>query len=221
MITFDPDFSRELCGGSHVDATGEIGLFKILSEGGVAAGIRRIEAVTAQTAVAFIESELEELNVVRALLKNPQHVAKNVTALQEENKSLKKELEKMLSAQAGSIKDELKQQVVAVNGFNFLSARVNLSDSNALKNLIFELEREMDNAVVVLGAVIKDKPQLMMTINKQVATDKGLHAGNIIRELAKEIRGGGGGQPFFASAGGSHPDGLDTAIAKAKDLVVG
>jgi alanyl-tRNA synthetase len=221
MITFDPSFSRELCGGSHVDATGEIGLFKILSEGGVAAGIRRIEAVTADTAMAYLESELEELNTIRALLKNPQDPARNVAALQEENKALKKEIEKMLAVQAGSIKDDLKKQVVGVNGFNLLSAKVGLSDSGALKNLVFELEREMENAVIVLGAVIKDKPQLMIAINKELAADKGLHAGNIVRELAKEIGGGGGGQPFFASAGGSNPDGLEKAIALAKELVAG
>lgn len=221
MITFDPSFSRELCGGSHVEATGEIGLFKILSEGGIAAGIRRIEAVTAETAVAFVESELTELAEIRAMLKNPQNAAKNVAALQEENKNLKRKLEKLLSAQAGSIKDELKKQAVAVNGVNLLSARVDLSDSGALKNLIFELEREMDDAVVLLGAVIKDKPQLMMAINKKLAASKGLNAGTIIRELAREIRGGGGGQAFFASAGGSNPDGLDKAIAKVKDLVAG
>ena len=220
VITFDADFSQELCGGTHVPATGEIGQFKIVSEGAVAAGIRRIEAITAAGAESFINKQLEDLTNARNLLKS-QNVAKSVAALQEENKALKKQIEKLLSAQAGNVKEELKQQAIPINGFNLLTAKVKLDDSGALKNLIFELEREMENAVIVLGAVVKDKPQLMMAVNKQLATDKSIHAGNIIRELAKEIRGGGGGQPFFASAGGSDASGLDRAIAKVKELVEG
>jgi len=219
VITFDKDFSHELCGGTHVPATGEIGLFKILSESSVAAGIRRIEAVTAENAEEFIKSELEELEQVRRLLKNPLNVAKNVQSLQEENKKLKKEIEKLLAAQANALKDQLKASATKVDGLQLIAARLPLNDSNAIKNLAYQLEKEIDNAVIVFGAEVKGKPQLTIVINKELTQSKGLNAGNIIRELAKEIKGGGGGQPFFATAGGKDIGGLDRAIEKAKEFI--
>lgn len=218
MITFDAAFSRELCGGTHVAATGEIGVFKILSETGVAAGIRRIEAITAEKAQQFLNKELEQLSEIRQLFKNAPNVAKNVADLQEENKRLKKQIDKLLAAQAGALKGQLLQQVEQKNDKNVLCARVPLHDSNALKTLAYQLEKELGNAVIVFGAEIKGKPQLMVTISKEL-TDSGLHAGNMVRELAKSIKGGGGGQPFFATAGGKDASGLDEAIAKAKEMV--
>ncbi len=220
VITFDKDFSRELCGGTHVPATGKIGLFKILSEGGVAAGVRRIEAVTADAAEVFINKELEELNAIRSLFKNPVDTAKNVAALQEENKNLKKELEKQMANQAGSLKDDLKNAVIQVNGINFIGAKLPLNDAKAIKTLAYELEREIDNVVIVFGAEVSGKPQLMVAISESLTKDKKLHAGNIIRELAKEIQGGGGGQPFFATAGGKDISGLEKAIEKAKSMIL-
>ena len=219
MITFDENFSRELCGGTHVPATGEIGLFKIVSEGAVAAGIRRIEAITAEKAQAYLRAELAELQEVRELVKSPQHVAKAVAKLLEENRALQKEVDKLTAAKAGNIKDDLLQQVESVGGINFLAARVPLEDSGAIKTLVFQLEQEIDQAFVLIGAVVNDKPQLMLAIDKDLTEARSLHAGNIIRELAKEIRGGGGGQPFFASAGGSDAGGLDRALNKAKELL--
>jgi len=219
MITFDESFSRELCGGTHVPATGKIGLFKITSEGAVAAGIRRIEAITADTAEAYIKSELQELDEIRELLKSPTNPAKNVASLIEENKSLKKEIEKLMHAQANALKSELKAQFESVNGFNFLATKISLSDSNAIKNLVYQLEKEVGKAVVVIGAEVNDKPQLMVAISKELTESTDLNAGTIIRELAKEIKGGGGGQPFFATAGGSDLSGLDNAIAKAREII--
>jgi alanyl-tRNA synthetase len=219
MITFDEKFSRELCGGTHVDATGKIGLFKIVSEGAVAAGIRRIEAITAEKAEEFIKKELEELRQVRQIFKNSQNVVKQVTDLQEENKMLKREIEKLIAEQAGALKDELLQKVEHINDIRFLAAKVPLDDANAIKTLSFQLEKEITNAVIVLGAEVKGKPQLLINISRNVAESGGLHAGNMIRELAKEIKGGGGGQPFFATAGGSDPAGLERALAKARQLV--
>ncbi|MCB9291013.1 MAG: alanine--tRNA ligase [Lewinellaceae bacterium] len=221
VITFGRDFSRELCGGTHVSATGEIGLFKIVSEGAVAAGIRRIEAITAGQAETFLEEELSELNEIRQLLKNPKNAAKNVAALQEENKQLRKEVEKLLAAQASAMKGELLQKVEPVNGLNFLGARLPLDDNNAIKTLAYQLEEQIDKAVIVFGAEVNGKPQLMIAISRELTEGKGLHAGNMIRELAKEIKGGGGGQPFFATAGGKDASGLDRAIAKAKEMVKG
>ncbi len=218
MITFDKNFSRELCGGTHVPATGKIGLFKIVSEGAVAAGIRRIEAITAEAAEQYIKEELKELGEIRELLKNPKNTAKNVASIIEENKALKKEIEKLMLAQANALKSELKSKFEAVNGFNFLATRVDLGDANAIKNLVYQLEKEVGNAVIIIGAEANGKPLLTVAISQDLTKEKGLNAGHIVRELAKEIKGGGGGQPFFATAGGSDVSGLDAALAKAKNL---
>ncbi len=219
MITFDRNFSHELCGGTHVAATGEIGLFKILSESSVAAGIRRIEAVTAERAEAFIQGELLELQEIRGLMKSPLNLVKNVQSLQEENKKLKKEVEKLLAAQANALKDQLKAKTESVNGLNLIAARLPLTDSNAIKNLAYQLEKEIENAVIVFGSAINNKPQLTVVINRALTESKGLNAGTMIRELAKEIKGGGGGQAFFATAGGKDVGGLDKAIEKVKSLL--
>ena len=218
MITFDPEFSRELCGGTHVQASGEIGQFKIVSESAVAAGIRRIEAVTAEKAEALVNKELNELNAIRALVKS-KDTAKAVTKLIEENKKLKKEVEQLLAAQAGALKDTLLAKAEAVNGVNLIAAKLPLGDTNAIKTLSFQLEKELKDAVIIFGAEVKGKPQLMVNISKDLVASKGLNAGTIIRELAKEIQGGGGGQAFFATAGGKNVAGLDAAIAKAKEMV--
>jgi alanyl-tRNA synthetase len=219
MITFDANFSRELCGGCHVNATGEIGYFKIISESAVAAGVRRIEAITAQAAEAFINEELKELNHIKQLLKNPKEIAKSIEALQEENKKLQKQIEEMMLAQASSLQSSLRQQFVNKNGINFLAAKVPITDAKVLKTLAYNLEREIGNAVVVFGAAIEDKPQLMVTISEALTKEKQLHAGNMVRELAKSIKGGGGGQAFFATAGGTDAEGLDEAIAKAIEMI--
>lgn len=219
MITFDDSFSRELCGGTHVPATGNIGLFKIVSETGVAAGIRRIEAVTAETAAEYIKTQLDELDKIRGLFKNAPNTAKQVEALQEENKQLKKELEKMRNAQAGALKDQLKAKVETINAVQYLGAKIDLDDANAIKTLAFQLEKELDNAVIILGAEVKGKALLTIMISKEIAGQGKLHAGTMIRQLAKHIQGGGGGQPFYATAGGKNPAGLEAAIAEGKEVV--
>ncbi len=221
MITFDPTFSRELCGGTHVQATGQIGLFKILSEGAVAAGVRRIEAITATHAEAFVRSELRELDAIRSILKSKGEAARAVATLQDENKELRKEIERLVAAQAFALKDGLIAKAETVNGVQFISARLTINDSAALKNLAAQIDNELGNAVIVFGAVINDKPMVMVTISKSLVEGKKLHAGNMVRELAKEIDGGGGGQANFASAGGKNAAGLDQAVAKAKELVAG
>ena len=218
MITFDAAYSRELCGGTHVQASGEIGQFKIVAESAVAAGIRRIEAVTGAKAEELINKELKELGELRALVKS-KDAAKAVAKLIEENKKLKKEVEQLLNAQAGALKDQLLGKVKPLNGVNFIAARLPLGDSNAIKNLSHQIEQELEDAVIVFGAEVKGKPQLLVHISKNLVESKGLNAGNIVRELAKEIQGGGGGQPFFATAGGKNVAGLDAAIAKAEEMI--
>ena len=220
MITFDESFSRELCGGTHVPATGEIGMFKIVSETGIAAGIRRIEAITANTAQEFIKKELHELTAIKSLFKNSSKPAQQVAELQNENKKLRKEVEKLLAAQAGALKGQLLGQVKQRDGYQFLGARLPLGDSAAIKNLAYQIEKEVGNAVIVFGAEVKGKPQLTVVISRHLTEgDKALHAGNLVRELAKDIKGGGGGQPFFASAGGKDASGIDAALARAESLV--
>jgi len=221
MITFDADYSQELCGGCHVQATGQIGYFKITSETAVAAGVRRIEALTADTAEKYINHELGELNKIRSLFKNPTRTAENVVALQEENKGLKKEVEKMVAAQAGGLKDDLKNKMETMGGVNFIAANLPIGDAKAIKTLAYQLEKELGSALIVFGANVNGKPQLTVAISEQLTKEKDLHAGNIIRELAKEIKGGGGGQAFFATAGGSDVSGLDGAIRKARELITG
>ncbi|MEL7221007.1 MAG: alanine--tRNA ligase-related protein, partial [Bacteroidota bacterium] len=218
VITFEEGFSQELCGGTHVDATGEIGLFKIVKEDSVAAGIRRIEAVTAIAAEGHLNKQLAELNSIRELLKGPNAV-KAITSLQEENKQLKRELEKMMATQAANIKTDLKAQFEDRDGVNFLATRIPLSDAGAVKTLAFELERELGNTFLLLASENAGKPLLTLIISKEVCESKDLNAGQIIRELAREIKGGGGGQAHFATAGGKDANGLDSAVAQAKTLV--
>ncbi|MEM6965904.1 MAG: alanine--tRNA ligase [Bacteroidota bacterium] len=219
VITFDKNFSQELCGGTHVDATGKIGLFKILKEDSVAAGVRRIEAVTANEAEAFVTKELQELESIRNLFKNPTRTVQNVEALQEENRQLKKEIEKLQAAQASGLKDDLKSKAEQIDGINFIASTLPLNDSKTIKTLAYELEREVGDALIVFGAEVNGKPQLMVTISENLTKEKDLHAGNMVRELAKEIKGGGGGQPFFATAGGKDVSGLANAIAKAREML--
>ena len=217
VITFDKNFSRELCGGTHVQATGEIGQFKILAETGVAAGIRRIEAVTAGHAEAYYRKQLEQLNEIRQSLKGTQDPVKSVLALQEENKVLKKQVEQLLAAQASALKGQLKSKVEQVNGINFIAAKLPLQDANAIKTLAYNLESELGNACLVFAAEVKEKPLITVRISETL-TDK-LNAGQMVRELAKEIKGGGGGQAFFATAGGKDVGGLEKVVEKAKELV--
>nr|MBC8464575.1 alanine--tRNA ligase [Bacteroidota bacterium] len=209
--------SVELCGGIHVQATGQIGLFKITSEGAVAAGIRRVEAITADKAMGFYNTQLETLQALRELVKS-QDVQKGVEALLKENHSLNKQVAKMTQAQAGNIKGDLLQGMEIINGVNFIGAQVDL-DAKAIKNLAFELKKEQDNLLLILGAANGDKATITIVVSESLAESKGLHAGNMVRELAQEIKGGGGGQPFFATAGGKDASGIPNVLEKAKSYL--
>ena len=206
--------SIELCGGIHVEATGQIGLFKITSESAIAAGIRRIEAITAEKAMNFYSQQLETIQSLRELIKN-QNVLKGVQNLLSENQTLSKQVAKMTQAQIGNIKSDLLKAMETINGVNFIAAQVDL-DAKSIKNLVFELKKEQDNLYLVLGAANGDKATITVVVSESLAESKGLHAGNMVRELAKEIKGGGGGQAFFATAGGKDPSGIPNALEKAK-----
>ena len=218
MITFDEDYSIELCGGCHVNNTGQIGLFKIISESAIASGVRRIEAITASEAEIFINKELDLLKEIKAIFKNPQDITKNIEDLVNENKVLKKEIEALKAGQASSLKEDLKKSVEVINGYKVIRKHLQLDDSKTIKTLCYNLEEEIGDVLIAFGFISNDKPQLMMTISNSL-TEKGLNAGILIREIAKEIKGGGGGQTFFATAGGSDVNGIKEALNKIDQLI--
>ena len=219
VITFDPNYSRELCGGTHVSATGQIGQFKIISESAVAAGVRRIEAISGKGAEQWTEEVEDQVIALKDVLKS-KDLLKSVEKLMSDKAELEKKLEQLEGEKTQQLKAELKNKVVAgADGYNILVERVDIPNAEQLKNLSYQLKNEVPNLVCVLGTVISDKPLLSVIIDEELVKSKGLHAGNMIKELAKEIRGGGGGQPFYATAGGSDASGLDAALAKAKTQV--
>ncbi|MEJ6793799.1 MAG: alanine--tRNA ligase [Flavobacteriales bacterium] len=210
--------SIELCAGTHVNHTGEIGLFKLTSEGAVASGIRRIEAITSSKALQFYEDQFQENKELKLLIKN-NNLLKGVHQLMDENQKLKKQIEKLSSQKAGDLKLDLLQKVVDINGVNFIGSEIEL-DNKSIKNLAFELTKKDEKLVLVLATKESEKVTLTVAISKGLVEQKGLHAGNIIREISKEINGGGGGQAFFATAGGKNPSGIESALKKAADFLV-
>ena len=220
MITFDPSYSIELCGGCHVTSTGRIGIFKITSEAAVAAGVRRIEAVTAVAAENFINDQFSQLHLIRQELKNPADPVKAVRELLSEIKELNQQIESFEMDRALAVKARLLTAVQHINGIRLISAEVEITDQKLLKHLIFQLGNELgNNSFVLLGSKEEAKAQLMLYISEDLIKSAKLHAGTIIKELAKSINGGGGGQPFFASAGGTNPSGLEEALGKAQTFI--
>ena len=220
MITFDEDFSRELCGGCHVGRTGKIGMFKITSEAGVSAGVRRIEAISADSAEAYVNEKIDTLSQIKDLFKGTKDVHKSVADLQDDNKALRKEIEALMAAQAGNMKGDLVSSAKEINGVKLVTKKLEGIDNKTAKTLAHNIANDLGEGVVLFGLVDGDKVQLMLLITEGLTKSKGLHAGNIIRELAKEVNGGGGGQPFFATAGGKNPEGLENAFAKMEGLLV-
>lgn len=204
--------SVELCGGTHVKSTGEIGLFIITSEGSVAAGVRRIEAITSEKAQAFYANKASKLDDVNAALKNPKDVVKAINELITKNASLTKALEQFQKEKTKAVKSKLKDAIKPHNGISLLAEIVEL-DGGSIKDILFQLKGENDNFIGVLGGDEKGKCTLSVIASENLVKEKGIHAGNIIREVSKYIQGGGGGQPFFATAGGKNPSGLKDAIA--------
>jgi alanyl-tRNA synthetase len=209
--------SAELCGGIHVESTGEIGLFKILSESAVASGIRRIEAVSADKAVRFYEDKLGVLNQLQGVLKT-NDLLKSVSQLVEENQALNKKINQLNSEKAGDLLGDLMTKAEEINGVNLVSSEVDL-DSKSIKNLVFKLTKENDNLLLVLASKADGKAMLTVAVSEQLSKNKDLHAGKIVKELAVEISGGGGGQAFFATAGGKDISGIPKALSKAKSFL--
>ena len=210
--------SIELCGGTHVENTSDIWHFKITAETAVAAGIRRIEAITGETALKYFEDQNQLLEQVNSFMKNPQDLPKAVTQLQTENLILKKELNDLRKLKSQILAQEAQKEIQQHKGIAFLAKEVDL-DAQAIKDLAFELGKNRDDLFVVLGSAKDDKPILSCYISKKLVKDKSMDAGKIVRELGKFIQGGGGGQPFFASAGGKNSAGIPQALKAAEDLI--
>ncbi|MFN8436217.1 MAG: alanine--tRNA ligase [Cytophagales bacterium] len=219
MITFDKSFSVELCGGTHVKNTSNIGLFKIISESSVAAGVRRIEAVTGSQADKYIEEQENLINQIKEKLKNPVQLLKALENLVEEKAKLEKQVEKYQSTQIQSLKKDLLAKLQNTNGVNKIIAKVDLESAEAVKSLAFELKQQVENLFCVIGSSADGKPSLAVMISENLVSEKQLNASTIVRDIAKHIQGGGGGQPFFATAGGKNADGLDAALQQAESLV--
>ncbi|TKC02750.1 hypothetical protein FA045_04855 [Pedobacter cryotolerans] len=218
VITFDDHFSKELCGGTHVKATGQIGYFKIISESAVAAGVRRIEAITADKAEQFIANQSKELSQLKSLLKGTQNISAAVQTLIDENAKLKKEVEKSILAKAGDMKQDIAAKATNINGINFIATQVDLPNADAVKNLAFEVKALVPDLYLVFTTLIDDKPGITVMIAENIVSDT-LNAAKIVRELGKEIQGGGGGQPFYATAGGKNAAGLASVLEKAKQFI--
>jgi alanyl-tRNA synthetase len=220
VVTIDPDYSVELCGGTHVGATGELGLFKIKSEAAVAAGVRRIEAVSGAAAEAFVNEQFALVREVKEVLKNPKELVRSAENLVAENNDLKKKLEHLENRMLVGIRNELLQKDEIINGITFVGDIVEVSNPEALKKLCFDLKNNLNDYVAVLCANIGGKPFVAIGIADTVAAAKGLDAGKIIKEhIAPLIKGGGGGQKTLATAGGQEAGALQQVIEKVKSLL--
>ncbi|HNP07306.1 MAG TPA: alanine--tRNA ligase [Cyclobacteriaceae bacterium] len=218
VIAFDSNYSVELCGGTHVSATGQIGLFKIISESSVAAGVRRIEAMTAEGAERYLNNEIKLLQEVRSLLKNPKDLTAATKSLVEEKHHLEKKLEEVFQQQANQLKDSLAKKSENKNGFTVIIEKVDLPNADSLKNIAYALRNQFEDLLMILAANVDGKPQVAVMLGSKTEASKKYHAGEMIKILAKEIGGGGGGQPFYATAGGKNLNGLDAVVKKGREM---
>ncbi|WP_291728405.1 alanine--tRNA ligase [Bernardetia sp.] len=219
VVMFDKDYSVELCGGTHVPATGKIGFFKIISESSVASGVRRVEALTGEKAYNWIQEQNKLVKEIRSLVKGNKNLKDDVNSLVEQNAILQKQIQEFQEKEARNIKKNLLNEVKNENGINILIQKISIPSSDALKNLSFELKNEVENLFAVLAADIEGKPQIAVTISQDLVEERGLNAGKIVKELAKNIKGGGGGQPFFATAGGKDLSGLDKVVEAGFEIL--
>jgi alanyl-tRNA synthetase len=218
VVIMDEKYSIELCGGTHVGATGELGLFKITAESAVAAGVRRVEAVCGEQALQFVNEKISELANVKETFKGSKDIAKSIEQLQDENASLKKEIEKYQNEKVEIVKQQLRTKVTNRNNVNLLIEKIDGVNGDGLKKIQFDLKNEFDDLFFVAVSVINEKPMVSIIISENLVKAKNLHAGNLVKELAKAIKGGGGGQPFYATAGGTDITGIDTVLRQAEEL---
>ncbi|MBU2019135.1 MAG: alanine--tRNA ligase [Bacteroidetes bacterium] len=217
MIQFGE--SKELCGGTHAPNTGKIGLFKLTSEGAVAAGVRRIEAITGPNAEAYFRDCDEQVNQLKQLLKSPKGIVDGVENLIQKNQALQNEIDALKKAQAMQVKAILKEKITQENGFHALYETVDL-DANSIKDILFQFKGEFVSFVGVLGGRDGEKCSINILFSDNLVNEKQWNAGNLVRSAAKHIQGGGGGQPFFATAGGKNPSGISAAIQEIKESIL-
>lgn len=210
VIKFDD--AIELCGGVHVEATGNIGLIKIISEGSVATGIRRIEAITGIESEKFINSQIEIVKNIKQFFKASKNIVGSVEKLLSENKDFAKQVTNLNKLKLSVVKNELKNKIQIINGINVIAQKIEIDSADLMKQLAADLKGEVNDLFLCLGADIKGKAMLSVDISKNLISEKDINANTIIRLASKEIQGGGGGQAFSASAGGKNPAGLDKAI---------
>jgi alanyl-tRNA synthetase len=219
VVTMDKNYSIELCGGTHVKATGQIGFFKILSESAVSAGIRRIEAVTALKAEEFIVKQVDTLRQAAEALKAPKDILKGIHDLQAQAIELGKQVEKLSKEQGKQVKAELLNKKQQIGNAIFIGDKIEVLSADVAKDICFQLKNEMPNLFMILGAEINGKANLFLSLSDNLVKEKNWNASNLIREFSKEIQGGGGGQPFYATAGGTNVPGIQNALSKAKSWV--
>ncbi len=211
--------SVELCGGTHVDSTASIGLIKIVSEGAIAAGVRRIEAVTGPRADEYINEKIAALEEIAVLLKSPVNIKESVEKLITENSGLRKTIEKFKSQSAKGSLQQLLAKAIKINDISFISGQVDADSADTLKTIAIELRKNPGDIIAVLGSPIAGKASLVVVVSDNLVNIRKISAAGIIKEIAPEIDGGGGGQPFLATAGGKNPDGIMKAILKAEEFV--
>jgi alanyl-tRNA synthetase len=210
----------ELCGGTHVGSTGELGFFKLIHETAVAAGVRRIEAVSGSAAEVYVNDQLSQLNHLKQQLKNPKDIFKSVEALLTENSELKKKLEKLEEKQLIEIRKSLAAAAETIDGIQFVGANVEVSSADALKKLSFDLKQDLKHFLVVLTADLNGKANVAVSLDESLATTKNLDATKIIKEqVAPLIKGGGGGQKLLATAGGQETGRLNEVIERVRGLL--
>jgi alanyl-tRNA synthetase len=220
VVTIDPNYSIELCGATHVGSTGELGFFKITSESAIAAGVRRIEAVSGFAAEKIINEQLQQFHQIKEALKNPKDALKALTSLSDENASLKKQIERFEQSQLKSLSNELAQKVQSINGSNFIGEVVEVSNADALKKLAFELKQKIQQPVIALASAIDNKASVVVLVDDAVSQQKNLDASAIIKQkIAPIIKGGGGGQKTLATAGGQDVSALPKVIETVKTLL--
>lgn len=220
VVIIDPTYSVELCGGTHVGSTGELGFFKIRHETAVAAGVRRIEAVSGEAAEGYVTGRLKELDSVQEQFKNPKDLFKTIENTLAENASLKKQLEAIENKMLIGVRNELVQKNEIINGVNFIGTIVEVSNPDALKKLCFDLKNNLNSYVAVLAANIDGKPSVAVGIDEKIVQAKNFDAGKIIKEhIAPIIKGGGGGQKTLATAGGQDASNLQKVIDTVKNLL--
>jgi alanyl-tRNA synthetase len=220
VVIIDPAYSVELCGGTHVGATGELGLFKIIAESAVAAGVRRVEAVCGAQAERYVRDQVNQVSSLRELLKHPKDLQKALENILAENNDLKKRIEHAENRMLVGIRNELLTKDEIINGITFIGDIVEVSNPDALKKICFDLKNNLNDYVVVLCANIGGKPAVAIGIADTVAAARGLDAGKIIKEqVAPLIKGGGGGQKTLATAGGQEAAKLDEVIRIVKKLL--